>query len=105
MSVERLLAFGQRNPYARAVGQHPKALLVVHQVGFHDLIEHMLMHCGIEQRNEGLDTSIEIALHEVRGRNEHSGLRVGQSVTGAERVDARVLQEPSDDRFDSNVVR
>ena len=105
MRIEWLFAFSRHDPLARPVWQHPEALLVVHQVRFHDLIEHVLMHSRIEERNERLDPSIEIALHEVRGRNENTGFRMRESIAGAKGINARVLQESSDDRLHSDVVR
>ena len=104
MRVERLFPFRGSDSLARPVRQDPKALLVVHQVGFHDLIEHVLMNGGIEQRNERLDAPIKIALHEIGGRNENARFRMRQPMAGAERIDARVLQEAADERLHANIV-
>src|SRR5579872_3971793 len=43
MGVERLFARSRRHSFARAVGQYPIALLIVHEVGDHNLVENLLM--------------------------------------------------------------
>ena len=65
MRVERLFARHGGDPLARAVRHDPEALLVVHEIGFHDLIEHMLMHGRVEQGDQRLDPPVEVALHQV----------------------------------------
>ena len=102
--VERLLALGRRYPDARTVGQYPKALLVVHQIGFHDLIEHVLVHGRIAQRHQRLDAAIEVALHQIGRGNVDVRLAARQSVAAAEGVDARVLEKAPDDRLDADVL-
>ena len=47
-------------------GGDSKALLVVHQVGLHNLIEDVFVNRRVQQRDQRLDTPIEIARHEVR---------------------------------------
>ena len=104
MRIERLFPFGGDNSLARAVRQDPKTLLVIHQIGLHDLIEHVFVNRRVEQRNERLDASIQIALHEIGGRNEHPSLRARQPMAGAKRVDPRMFQKSADDRLNSNIV-
>src|SRR6516164_4916846 len=55
--VERLLPARGRDSLARAVRQYAKALLIIHQVGLHNLVEHVFVNGRIEQRNERLDAS------------------------------------------------
>src|SRR5687767_6596128 len=65
LGVERLLAPGRFDTAGRAVGQEGPALLVVHEVGGHDLLEHLLVHRGIEDRAQRLDAAVEVARHHV----------------------------------------
>src|SRR6185437_17110165 len=73
--VEGFLPLSGNNSLARTVWQNSEALLVVHQIGLHDLIEDMFVNGRIEQRNQRLDASIEIARHEVGRRNECPSFR------------------------------
>src|SRR6185312_931924 len=59
MGVERFLA--QRRLYARrtAVGQELPALLVVLEIRYHDLPEHLLVHGRIEDRTQHFDSPVE----------------------------------------------
>ena len=67
MGVERLFARGGLDSFARAVGQYPIALLIVHQVGDHDLVQDLLMHSCVLDRRQRLDAAVEIARHQIRG--------------------------------------
>src|SRR5687767_2864317 len=58
--VEGLLARAGDDPLARARGQYPPALLVVEEVRDHDLVEHLLVHRGVEDRQQHLDAAVEI---------------------------------------------
>src|SRR5215471_4180958 len=104
VGVERLLA--GRGLYARrgAVRQEPPALLVVLEIGHHDLVEHLGVHGRVEHGAEHLDATIEVARHEVGGGDVHSCLGVRQRVAGSEAIDAPVLEEAADDRLDANAV-
>src|SRR6202158_4232052 len=64
VGIERLLA--GCGLYARrgAVRQELPALLVVLEIGHHDLVEHLLVHGRIEHRAQHLDAAIEVARHE-----------------------------------------
>src|ERR1041385_4585605 len=59
LRVERLLAGRGLDTGGRPVGQELPALLVVLEVGDHDLVEHLLVHGGIEDRAQHLDAAIE----------------------------------------------
>src|SRR3954471_9479310 len=50
VGVERLLAFGRLYAMRGAVRQQFPALLIVLEVGHHDLLKHLLVHGGIEDR-------------------------------------------------------
>src|SRR6185369_13300981 len=69
VGVERLIA--RRGLYARrtAVRQELPALLVVLEIGHHDLAEHLFVHRRIEDRAQHLDATVEIARHHV-GRGD-----------------------------------
>src|SRR6266702_7387296 len=69
MGIERLLA--GCSLYARrcAVRQELPALLVVLEIGDHDLVEHLLVHGRIEHRAQHLDPAIEL----TRMRSESPG--------------------------------
>ena len=88
---------------ARTVRQDPVALLIVDQIGDHDLTEDLLMHGRIEDRQQGLDSAVEIARHEVGGRNIDMRLGMRQIVAAAEAINPRMFEKPADDRFDPDV--
>src|SRR6266852_2816758 len=104
MGIERLLT--GCGLYARrgAVRQELPALLVVLEIGHHDLVEHLLVHGRIEHRAEHLDPAIEVARHEVGGGNVHRSLRVRQRMAGPEAIDPAMLEEAADDRFDPDAI-
>ena len=59
---------------------------------------------GLRIGHKRLDPAVEIARHHVGGRDVDGGLGVRQAVAVAEAVDAAVLEEAADDRFDADVV-
>src|SRR6478735_3888440 len=61
MGVEMFLALGGDYALARSVGQDPVGLLVVDQIGDHDLVENLLVDGRIEDRQHDLDAAVEIA--------------------------------------------
>src|SRR5690242_8792240 len=67
VGVERFLA--RRRLYARRgpVRQDLPALLIVLEIGHHDLPQHLLVHRGVEDRAQSLDAAVEIARHHVGG--------------------------------------
>ena len=87
-----------------AVRQELPALLVVLEIGDHDLVEHLLVHGRVDDRAQHLDAAVEIARHHVGRRDVDRRLRVRQAVAVAEAVDAAVLEEAADDRFDADVL-
>src|SRR3954447_21875231 len=105
MSVEGFLAFGGMDAPARTVRQDIPALLVILQVGDHDLIQHLLMHGWIEDRTKRFDPPLEVTLHEIGGGDVEVGIRVREAFSIAERINARMLQEAPYDRFHPYVVR
>ncbi len=103
--VEGLLALGGLDPLARARRQYTPALLVVEEIRHHDLVEHLLMHRRVEDRQQRLHPAVEVAAHQVRRRDVDPRLGVGQADAVAEGVDPAMLQEPPDDRLDPDVLR
>ena len=87
-----------------AVGQELPALLVVLEIGDHDLVEHLLVHGRVEDRAQHLDAAVEIARHHVGRGDVDRGLGMRQAVAGAEAIDAAVLEEAADDRLDPDIV-
>src|SRR5882672_6212824 len=65
VGVEGFLA--RRGLYARrtAIRQEFPALLIVFEIRDHNLAENLLMHGGIENRAQDLDSPVEIARHHV----------------------------------------
>src|SRR5262249_40859771 len=104
VSIERLLA--GCGLYARrgAVRQELPALLIVLEIGHHDLVEHLLVHGHIEHGAEHLDATVEGAGHEVGGGDVDGGLRMRQRMAGPEAIDPAVLEEPTDDRLDTDAI-
>src|SRR5689334_19075584 len=63
------------------------------------------MYRGILQRAEHLDAAIEVPRHHVGGGDIHSRFGAGQALTHPKAVDAAMLQEAADHRFDADIVR
>ena len=74
VGVERLFARRGLDAHRGAVRQEVPALLVVLEIRHHDLVEHLLVHGGIEDRTEHLDAAVEIARHHVGGGDVDRGL-------------------------------
>src|SRR5829696_6859562 len=103
--VEWLLVPAGPDPLARTGGLYRPALLVVEEVRQHDLVEDLLMHGRVDDRQQGLDAPVEVAGHQVRRGDVDVRLRVRQAVAVAEAVDAGMLQEAPNDRLDADGLR
>jgi len=103
MRIEWLFLFRQSDARARSVRQYLIALLVIDQIGYHDLTEDLLVDGWIENRKKSLYSSVEIARHEVGGRNIDMRLGVRQIMTTAKAIDPSMFEKPADDRLDSYV--
>src|ERR1700731_234955 len=103
--IERLLAGCRFHTQRRAVRQEHPALLVILEIGNHDLIKHLLMHRRVDDRAQRLDATIEVAGHQIRRGNIDRRLGMRQTVSAAETIDAPMLEEAADDRLDANVLR
>src|ERR1700693_547458 len=55
VGIERLFARRRLDTRRGTVGQEGPALLVVLEISDHDLVEHLLVHGGIEDRTQRLD--------------------------------------------------
>src|SRR5664279_3823195 len=104
MGDEGFLA--RRGLYARrtAIRQELPALLIVLEIGRHNLAENLLVHRGIENRRQHFDPAVKIARHHVGGGNIYRRLGMRQQMAGTEAIDAAVLEKTADDRFHANVV-
>src|SRR5262245_387202 len=100
--IEGLLA--RRRLYARRgpIRQDLPGLLVILEIGDHDLVQNLLVHGRIENRAHRLDPAVEVARHQVGRRDVDRGLRVRQAVPVAEAIDAAVLEEAADNRGDAD---
>ena len=87
-----------------AVGAQIPALRLILEIGDHDLVQHLLMHGRIVDRNQGLDAAVEVARHPVRRGDVDLGLRRRQSMTRAEADDAAMLEEAADDALYPDVL-
>src|ERR1043166_4365212 len=104
VGIERLLAGGGLYAHRGAVWQELPALLVVLEVGDHDLAEHLLVHGRIEDRTQGFDPAVEVARHQVGGGNVDRRARMRQAVPGPEAENAAMLEEAADDRLDPDAL-
>src|SRR6266436_6741455 len=86
------------------VGTHGPALPVILQVGDHDLIEDLLVHCRIFHRTEQFDAPVEVARHPVGRRQEYLRFRRRQRLAVAETDDACMLEEAADDALDADIL-
>src|SRR5271154_7549907 len=105
MSVELFLVRAGLDARRSTIGKELPALLIVLEVGHHDLIEHLLVNRRIDDRAENFDATIEVARHQIGGGNVESRLRVRQGVTGAEAINAAVFEAAPDDRLDADILR
>jgi hypothetical protein len=96
MRVERFFPFRRRDARARPVWQDLVALLIVDQIGNHDLTEDLFVDGWIENRQQDLYPAVEIALHEIGGRNIDMRLRVRQIMATAEAIDPGMLEKAAD---------
>src|SRR5258708_3202968 len=103
VGIEGLLPLRAFYAIRGAVGQEFPALLVILEIGHHDLLEHLLVHGRIENRAKHLHAAVEIARHHVGAGDVDRGLGVRQAMAGAEAVDAAVVGEPPQDRLDPNL--
>src|SRR5664279_273788 len=101
--IKRLFVFGRLYAPARTIRQDPVALLIVEQIGDHDLTENLLMHGRIENRQHCLDSAVEIARHEVGRRNINMCLGVRQIMAATKTIHPGMFEKPADDRFDPYV--
>src|SRR5215467_12673618 len=104
VGIESFLAGGGLYAHRGPVWQELPALLVVLEVGDHDLAEYLLVHGRIENRAQHLDPAVEIARHQVGGGDVDRGALVRQAVPAAEAEDAAVLEEAADDRLDADAL-
>src|SRR5260221_7748186 len=105
VGIEGLLPFRGFYAIRGAVGQEFPALLIILEIGHHNLLEHLLVHGRVEDRAKHLDPAVEIARHHVGGGDVDRGLGVREAVAGAEAVDASMLEKAPEDRLDPNVLR
>src|SRR5438093_890877 len=83
----------REEPLPRAVGAQNPALSIVVEVRLQDLVEDLLVHGRVFDRNECLDAAVEVTRHPIGRRYEHERLWRRQSVTVTEADDPGVLQE------------
>ncbi|KIU01416.1 hypothetical protein QU38_01750, partial [Staphylococcus aureus] len=76
MQVEAAV-LARHDPGIVPVGLEHPALLVVEQVRHHHLVQHLVVHRLVEDRQHELDTAIEVALHPVGRGNEQPGAVIG----------------------------
>src|SRR5947207_271146 len=103
--IERLLAGHRLYAGRSAIRQEFPTLLIVLEIGDHDLIKDLGVHRWIEHGAEHLDAPVEVARHKIGGGNVDGGFRMGQRMPPAEAIDAPVLEEATDDRFHSDALR
>ena len=61
------------------------------------------MHGRIEDRQQRLDSPVEIARHQIGRRNIDMRLGMRQIVAAAEAINPGMFEKPADDRFDPYV--
>src|SRR5690606_11203817 len=105
MRVECLFAGLERHPLPGAVGLQRPALLIVPEVGDHDLVKHLLMDGLVEYWHQRLDPVVQVPWHQVGGRDVYPGAWMGQPVAGTEAIDPRMLEEPADDALHADTLR
>src|SRR6185312_860431 len=89
----------------RARGVRDPALHIVLEVRDHNLIEDLLMHGRVLDRQQGLETPIHVARHPVGRRDEDLRLARGQRLAGTEADDARMFEEAPDNALDPDILR
>ena len=74
-----------------AVGIEEPALLVVFQVGDHDLVDDLVVNGGVFHGDHDLDAVVEIARHPVRRTDKNFRFVGGQFKAVAEAINARMF--------------
>src|SRR6516162_3577630 len=97
MGIERRLVWPGFDTLARPLRSEAPALLIVAQIGDHDLLEDLLVHGRVVDRQHRFDSAVEIARHQIRRGDIDMGLLVRKSMTAAEAIDAAMLEETPDD--------
>src|SRR5262245_44952828 len=65
VGVERIFALIAYDALPTRVRQEPEALLVVLEIGDHDLVEHLAVNSRVRNRTKHFDAAVEIARHEI----------------------------------------
>ena len=104
VTAEQLLARPSGRPDILPVRHQHPALGLVAQVGGHHLIDDLGMDGGVVDLDQGLDPTVEIAVHPVGRGDEHPGARGRQAVAVAQTDDPAVFEEAPDNRLDADVL-
>lgn len=105
VSVERLFTWFRRNSAMRTVRQDLPALLIILQIGGHDLIEDLFMNGLIDDRSERLDAAVQIALHHIGGRNVNRSVARWKAMPLTETIDPGMLEKATYDALDGDIFR
>src|SRR5882724_13330398 len=102
----RTLGLGaRRQSFIALVRMQRPALSVVVEISLHDLIENLLMHRRVLDRDQRFDPPIEVTRHPIGRRDEDQGSRRREPMPRPEAYNPGMLQETADDALDGNVFR
>lgn len=88
----------------RAIGLQAPALLIVPEVGGHDLVQYLLMNSRVLDGYQRFNAPVDVAGHPVRRRDIYLGVLGGQFVAVAETGNAGMLEKPADDGSYLNIL-
>src|SRR5262245_14592392 len=104
MRIKRFLAGARPDAFGGAIGQDAPALLIIFQVGNHDLVEDLLVYRRVGNRHHDLNATVQVARHHVRRADIDQGLGRWQTMAGAEAINPAVLKNAANDALDANVL-
>src|SRR5215207_9478263 len=105
MGIEGLFVGTGLDALRTAVGQELPALLIVLEIGHHDLVEHLLMDGRDLDGHQRFDAAMKIAGHPVGRRDIDLRLWMRQCPAAGETYDAAVFEITADDALDANILR
>src|SRR5690606_1044687 len=105
VSIKGLLALPQAASAVGPIRLQFVTLLVVFQIGNHDLVQNLIMDRGIEDRHHDLTPPVEVTRHPVRRGDIDLGLVIRQTISVAETDDTGMLKEAPDNALYTDIFR
>ena len=105
LSTERFLSGSRHGHLGGSVVLDEPALLIILQIGDHDLIEDLGANSEIQNWSQDFDLAVEAVRYQVSRTDVNGRIWGGQSVSLGETVDSRVLEIAANNTLYANVLR